>query len=355
VAAPQIAIDANGNAIAVWPQPNGDNYTIWSNHYTPSIGWGTPAPLEPDASTGASDSSIDPQIKLDANGNAIAVWVRSDNITSHVWSNRYVAGNGWTMAVPIDDNAVNAGTARIAFDTSGNAIAVWDQSDAAGSFHMWAKRYTAATSAWGSEQMIPDNDTVQAFDAQIAIDTAGNALLVWAKSDGLLRPMEIWASRYTAGDWSIAGRISDPLADVAAPQVALDANGNAIAVWHQIDSNSTHTTTVRWNRYTTGGGWGTPAPIETNDASVSVGDPEIASDPSGNTIAVWLQLNGAHSEIRSSRYTVGGGWAPSVNAGSTADDILGTALAMDSAGNAIAVWQEYDSSNISLLWANRFE
>jgi hypothetical protein len=297
---------------------------------------------------------MDPQIKFDTNGNAIAVWARSDSTTtSHVWSNRYSAGSGWGAAARIDDDAVAASTAQIAFDTSGNAIAVWDQSDSAGSFHIWAKRYTAAASAWGTARMIPDTDTVQAFDAQIGIDTAGNALAVWAKSDGLQRETEIWASRYTAnGDWGMAVRVSDPLADVGTPQVALDANGDAIVVWHQIEG-SAHTTSVRWNRYTAGGSWGTAALIDTGDGSV--GDPQVASDPNGNAVAVWEQLgSGSHSEIRSSRYTVGSGWAATVNAGSTAD-VLQTALATDSAGNAIAVWQQIDSSNISIMWANRFE
>ena len=37
------------------------------------------------------------------------------------------------------------------------------------------------------------------------------------------------------------------------------------------------------------------------------------------------------------------------------DRFLDPVIAIDSAGNALAVWQQLDSANISLVWANRFE
>jgi hypothetical protein len=51
---------------------------------------------------------------------------------------------------------------------------------------------------------------------------------------------------------------------------------------------------------------------------------------------------------------VGGGWAAALNAGNTGD-VLEPVIALDSGGNGLAVWQQVDSSNIGLLWANRFE
>ena len=42
----------------------------------------------------AGDASI-PQVAVDSSGNAIAVWFQSDGIRRNVWANRYVPGVGW--------------------------------------------------------------------------------------------------------------------------------------------------------------------------------------------------------------------------------------------------------------------
>jgi hypothetical protein len=341
----------------VWPQGDSNNDKIWAVAYIAGMGWGTPASVEPNAST-ASHTSFMPQIEFDANGNAIAVWVRGDSTTSHIWSSRYVAGTGWNTATPVDANVdlAEAEEPQIAFDTNGNAIVVWTQSDATG-FHIWTNRYTAAASTWGTPRTIDNGITFSTSDPQIGVDPAGNALVVWyqgvlVSSTGPARP-EIWSNRYTAGrDWGPAVRVSDTTDGAGFPQLAMDANGDALAVWRQ--SVSTTSSSVRWNRYTTAGGWGTAAVIEPDDGTF-VGTPQIACDPAGNALAVWRHLGtGATSEIRSSRYTVSGGWAASINAGNTAD-VQDPAVAIDSAGNALAVWQQLDSSNVSLVWANRFE
>ena len=82
----EIAIDANGNALAVWYQSDGTRTNIWSNRYTPTTNtWGAAALIETDNAGGA----YTPQIAIDANGNAVAVWAQSDGTHYSIWSNRY--------------------------------------------------------------------------------------------------------------------------------------------------------------------------------------------------------------------------------------------------------------------------
>jgi hypothetical protein len=47
---------------------------------------------------------------------------------------------------------------------------------------------------WQSPQLIETNNAGSAFNAQIAIDGSGNALAVWQQSDGTRD--NIWANRY---------------------------------------------------------------------------------------------------------------------------------------------------------------
>ena len=73
-----------------------------------------------------------PQIALDASGNALAVWRQSDGTRDSIWSNRFVAGTGWGTAALIEtDDVGDAFNAQIGFDANGNALAVLQQSDGA--------------------------------------------------------------------------------------------------------------------------------------------------------------------------------------------------------------------------------
>jgi hypothetical protein len=83
---PQVAFDADGNALAVWTQFGSHEY-IWSNRYRAGIGWDTAALIQPDS----ADRGTGAQIAIDAHGNALAVWQaqQADGTHARVWSNRF--------------------------------------------------------------------------------------------------------------------------------------------------------------------------------------------------------------------------------------------------------------------------
>ncbi len=238
---PQIAVDDNGNAIAVWHQSDGTRRNIWANRYVPGTGWGNAELIETD---NAGDA-LYPQTAMDDNGNAIAVWQQSDGTRYNIWANRYVPGTGWGNAELIEtDNAESASFPQIAVDANGNAIAVWHQSDGTRD-NIWANRYVPGT-GWGNAKLIETDSTGSALNPQIAVDANGNAIAVWDQSDGTRR--NIWANHYLPGfGWGTAELIeTDNAGDAASPQIAVDANGNAIAVWYQSDGTRDNIWANRW-------------------------------------------------------------------------------------------------------------
>ena len=46
-----------------------------------------------------------------------------------IWTNRYVAGRGWGMAQLLETDDGPAGSPQISMDADGNAFAIWEQSD----------------------------------------------------------------------------------------------------------------------------------------------------------------------------------------------------------------------------------
>ncbi|NNL25499.1 MAG: hypothetical protein HKP36_13725 [Myxococcales bacterium] len=80
-----MALDPNGNAVAVWEQYDGTRTNIWANRFSPTAGWGVAERIETDDAGGAESA----QVALDPNGNAVAVWEQSDGTRVNIWANRF--------------------------------------------------------------------------------------------------------------------------------------------------------------------------------------------------------------------------------------------------------------------------
>jgi hypothetical protein len=145
----RVAMDAIGNAMAVWEQAGkntgGD---IWASRFTPSTGWGTATLLESGA-----DKAGKPQVAIDATGNAMAVWEQIHNGHNSIWATHYVLGSGWGRAELIETSDTrDAANPQIALHASGNAVVVWEQFDGLRS-SIVANRYTLG-SGWGVPELI---------------------------------------------------------------------------------------------------------------------------------------------------------------------------------------------------------
>lgn len=355
---PQTAVDDNSNVIAVWQHndsPIASNNSAYTNRYTAGSGWGTAGPIMPGTADG--DNAKSPEIAMDGNGNAIALWWRYDASasSSDMVASRYTADTGeWGPAVPVsdpDEALPSLPNFQVATDNSGNAIAVWEQEDGAGNESIWANFYTA-DSGWEGAGLVENDNAGNASSPDIAFDSSGNAIAVWDQDDGTRR--NIRASVYMAGsDWGTPGLIENDNAGAAtAPQIAIDGSGNALAIWTQ--NNGTRVR-VRVNRYTPDG-WGTAEWIDNDDAGEAYGfsHSHIAFDDSGNAIAVWRQDDGERYSIWANHYTPESGWGQaSLIENNNNGDAFRPRIAIDSGGNAMVVWSQAGDTSRRDIWANR--
>ncbi|MCE9658547.1 MAG: immunoglobulin domain-containing protein [Burkholderiales bacterium] len=354
---PFVAADAAGNALVVWYQSSGSGSfnSIWANRYTAGAGWGTPELIE----TGNAGSAYSPNVAVDRNGNGLAVWAQSNGVRYSLWANRYTVGAGWGTAELIEtdeagDVAWFASPPSIAFDPSGRAIVVWQQSDGTRD-NIWANRYTPGV-GWGTAELIETDNAGRARFPQVAVDAAGNALAVWAQSDGTRD--DIWANRYVVGTgWGTPQRIETGDGGASDAQVAFDASGKAMATWTQRDT-TTNRDTVRFNRYTAGTGWGVAALVASSPVG-SVNSARFVFDADGGALAVWGTTDGTNNIVQFGRYTVAGGWtAVSSAGGSSAQAVLGR-IAIDANGNAVAVWLQNaavaGNSGVFRVWGARYQ
>lgn len=290
----QLAVNAAGDAIAVWRLVNGSTNIVQSAFRPVGGAWGPPQNLQ---TTGSPESLFTPQVGLDGDGNAVAVWdhARLTNTPQgfrlfiKAQASRRPAASGLWETPPTDLSgaaAEGASSARVAVDRSGTAIAVWAKD---GSLH---SAVAPPGGAWGSSAPIPGNPGGET----LAIDPNGNALLVGSVSPsggGAIRAS--W--RPAGGTWGATEDVYTTGLQHTLPQVALDADGNAVAVWELYDGSLIRVQAARRARAT--GTWsffGATPDISPGVMFSAPGTfaPQIAVDAAGNGIAGWRFWNGSH-------------------------------------------------------------
>ncbi|PKL36451.1 hypothetical protein CVV38_00910 [Candidatus Peregrinibacteria bacterium HGW-Peregrinibacteria-1] len=349
---PQIAFDSEGNATAVWALFD-TRFSIYANRYSAATNtWGTAEVIE-DNDTAGYDNN--PQIAVDGDGNAIAVWEQFDGTSTNVFSNTYSALTGtWGTAELLESSLGTAYGPQIAVDGDGNGIAIWLQYSG-GRSDIYSARYTASTETWGAPELVETSDVGSAINPKIEFDSSNNGIAVWQQNNGVIDV--IWANKYDASTgWGTAEVISATnIGNAASAEIDIDSNGNAIAVWHQ--NNNTEfdaVSSIYANRYVSStGAWGTATAIESGSGSAST--PAISIDNSGNAMVVWTQHDGVAFSAHANKYTaLSDSWG--------AEEVIesydgGTSnfVQVDYNGvNYVAVWQQAVGPNYS-IWANTYD
>ncbi len=241
---PKIALTGSGDALAVWEQHDGTRWNIWSSRSAATSGslWTSPVALETDSLDARSVV-----LAAGPGGNAIAMWAMYDGTRNNIWANRFDATTGrWGTAEIIETGSGDAALPQVGMDNHGNAMAVWHQHDGMRN-NVWSNRYTAGTGHWGVSALIEtDNGDIDALGRPtIAVNGSGNAVAVWAQSDSVRT--NIWANRYSAGSgWGAAQLIESEDGWAYYADIGLDISGNAIAVWTQLDGTRNN---IRANTY----------------------------------------------------------------------------------------------------------
>jgi hypothetical protein len=355
VVQPKVAMDAAGNALVVWLYRIGTDYTIWANHFTVGSGWDGAFQLD----SGGHGYTADVRVAMDAAGHGVAVWINlGSTVVSPVHAAQYQPGSGWSPTVEVMGDA---GWIDLALNPSGAGILVASAPDAPGTinFNMWGVPFSTAT-GWGAAALL-ENDSTGGWDIvpSVAVDPSGRAVAVWQRYDSATGIWNPRSNRYTpSGGWGAAELIMVNTlgSSSAGPRIAIDANGNGIAVWSQTVASGK--IQVWSNRFTLGSGWGTAGLLENFRANDNYPAqyPQVACDPAGDAFALWLDSG---SDIQGVGYTLGTGWGVQRTMGpDTLQSPGAPRIAFDGDGNAFAIWCQVVQPASALryaIWVSRYE
>ncbi len=209
-----------------------------------------------------------------------------------------------------------------------------------------------ANKTWVNPSSLSDHISVAGQDAlspRVSLGKNGDAVITWCQFDSSGK-YQIYKSEYRNGVWISPSSLDDHISfagqDAISQEVAMDDNGNTIIMWQQSDgtNNQVYKSSYRNGIWT--------HPTSTSDhigiAGQSADYPQMAMDSNGNAIITWHQFDGAYDRIYMSEYR-NGVWN---DASSLADQITAAGqyasnphVALADNGNSIITWTQWDGTN----------
>lgn len=285
--------------------------------------------LKADTISPAHRSGSQPQLASDGSGNVVAVWRDLDDKGESIraaFRPRYGSfEESETISVP----AVASESPRVAMDVLGNAVAVW-QASTTGRDSVVQAAVRPAGGSWSAPQALSDPGE-PAFGASVSIQ-AGRLTAVWVAREQW-RPVIQSASRTLLSPWTPPTTISGPIGASYAPTVAMDDKGGAVVAWQWWDGSYRRiVAAVR----SSDGAWSKPDELSAPGHTATA--PEVAMDAAGNAIAAWIRSNGIAPAAQTASRPAGGAWSLPQNLSRRGRNAASVDLAMNRRGDAVLSW-----------------
>jgi hypothetical protein len=298
---PRLAMNSRGDAVAVWA--GAGDHSIQAVVRSHGGAW------QPPVAVFAGEESVSrPDVAVNAQGGAVVVWEQvnsQEDGREKIQASVLPAGGSWQPPETVSGEGENANLPTVATDDDGDAVASWQRWGSPNNERIQA----AHMSAGGSWQAPVDLTTPGeiSFEPQVAMDPQGDATIVFEHYMGSNTVIESVA-RPAGGTWQPAVKISEEGETGFEPQIAAGPQGSAVAVWAQSKGSSS---IVEGAARPVGSAWQPPVSVSVKGEQAL--DPQIAVDSEGDALAVWEskfdQGQIGHREtIEGAALPVGGSW-----------------------------------------------
>ena len=332
---PQVAVDASGTAVAVWARSNGAHTVIQASSRTPDGTW-----LPARDVSNSERSAKEPQVVVDSGGRGIAVWSRSDGFDNIVQSAQLApaAGSAWSDPVDLSALGQDAEEPELSIDAAGDAVAVWSRLE--GSDTIAQAAVMPAGGGWGGAHDLSEAGG-DAAEPQVAVDAGGSAVAVWSRAVGVVGTVES-AEMTSGGQWLEAVAITGAGEDGTEPQVAT-AGGRSVAVWTLAGAGPY--TTIQAAEAPAGGDWQPAQNLTQPGLTQTVVTPQVAIDPNGNAASVWARSGASPTVIEGRTKPAGGAWSGIVELSELGSTATEPQVTLGPTGDGASIWSRDNGAN----------
>jgi len=293
-------------------------------------GTANPVSINDDTPAGVQGVSI----AFNNTGDAMAVW-NSDNgsyFRKILYSVYTQATDTWSDEAELSTGNSNRDNVAVSSDGT-DFMVVW------ANYNIYAREYTVS-SGWGTEAII-DSGSPSAFSPHVA-STGTGYCAVWSQRDSSF--LRIYASVYNGSTWGTDTTVGSASGSAYSPKVASNGTGYCVT-WPRNDSG---TYNIYASIYT--GAWTAEAALELIAGYADY--PQIASDGSGYCVT-WDQNDGALESIYANIYNGGWGGATLIES-SGSYDAYSPKIASDGSGYGV-VWRQNDGIVGNRVYGNEYD
>lgn len=158
--------------------------------------------------------------------------------------------------------------------------------------------------------------SASSFAQRVVVNSTGNAAAAWITQMGSYNSVEA-ATMSNAGVWSIATALSAVNENASYPVVAIDGAGNTIVIWSSINS-TLGVRTLSASRLPSGGSWSAPTQVSSATENLAMFPSglvdaayKLVINDAGTAVATWNSYVGSDLVIRSATYS-SGAWSTPV-------------------------------------------
>ena len=315
-------------------------------------GWSPVGPesLVNDTTAGVQLTTADSHTAIagDDSGHYVIAWSgNGSGDPDGIYARRYDASGALGGSFRV--NTTIAGVqheAAVAMDNAGNFVVVWSSNGTDGSgWGVYGQRYNAAGVALGAEFRVNVTTAGNQYQPSVAMDADGDFVVTWTSENTDGAGLGISARRYNAAGAAVGGVISvnayTPGNQVLS-RVAMDDAGAFTVVW-QSDYVPTSSIGIFGQRFTAAGATiGTWFVVNTTTGGFQLA-PAIGMNGSGAFVVAWTSdsQDGSGRGIFAQRYTAGGaktGGEFLANT-TTAGDQQYPSVGVDPAGAFVIAWE----------------
>ncbi len=343
-----VAVTADGHLVVVWQN-------MLSSIRRRRFEGGYPLDSEKKVNTNNNDLQLNPEVAADSAGNFVVVWESpgmSDDLISGIVMRRFSLkgepfGNDFQVSTGIGDKQRFP---SVAVDAKGDSVVVWQSApvNATDFIDIKARRLTSDGEPFGNEFQVND-DTSQGLRPSVAVNAAGDFLVVWHGARELGADFDIKARLCPSeGDCGEESQVNIDTADnQKLPSVAVDINGGFIVVWQ----SGTGSDLDIKARLVSSNGTPLNSEFAVSDSTIErPRRPAVVAGANSNFVVVWDSGPSADREIQMRRFDSVGkpfGNEFQVNRSSKGNQTL-PSVGVDIAGNLTVVWRTEDDVRGSL-------
>lgn len=323
---PEVAVDDDGDYLFAWQRYDGTNFRAQVRTLSAAGTLGSVQTISP-----AGSNAYHPAVEMDSDGDAVLGWDRDNSVGRRTRVRTLSAAGALGVNQPVSNAGTDGFSPQLAVADDGDAVLAWFEAD--------SRLYGRTLSAAGAlGPIVPISDAGQpAYPGDVAVDPAGNAVFTWYRSDGTDLRVEA-RTLSAAGVLGAVQSISDAGQNALAPDVAVDAAGNAVMTWHRFDGSNDR---IQARTLSATGILGSVRTL--SDAGQSAFESLVELDASGNAVVIWYRSDGSNLRIQARTMSSVGTLGLVKTLSSAGQDATMPHLAVADDGDAVITWQRFDT------------